>query len=320
MSAARCQSSNAGGGTAGNHRNDRMHTVRNWLLPLFLALVLSHPSPASAGDDHDLFDSGKLLATGGVSQVEGAGGGGLASWALITGYGTRDAIGANVHYTVLPLSDFTLQTGGVAIGLFDRVELSAARQSFDTRSAGSKLGLGNGFAFHQNVFGAKVRLLGNAVYDQDKWMPQIAASIQYKSNDRDAVIHAIGGRDSDGIDYYLAASKLFLSESVLLNGAIRETRANQFGLLGFGGDKNNNYSTEFEGSAALLLSRRLAVGAEYRTKPDNLSFAKEDNASDVFLAYFLNKHISATLAFVDLGDIATQTGQHGVYVSLQVGF
>jgi hypothetical protein len=244
----------------------------------------------------------------------------LVPWALITGYGTRDAIGANVHYTVVALPDFTLQTGGVAVGFFNRVELSAARQAFNTHSAGGSLGLGNGFTFHQNIFGAKIRLLGDAVYDQDRWMPQVAAGVQYKSNDRDSVIHAIGGRDSNGIDYYLSASKLFLAQSVLLNAAARETRANQFGLLGFGGDRNNDYSTEIEGSAALLLSQRFAVGAEYRTKPNNLTFAKEENAGDLFLAYFFNKNISATLAFIDLGDVAKQTGQQGFYLSLQAGF
>src|SRR5271155_601339 len=69
------------------------------------------------------FDSGKLLATGGVSEVEGAGGGGLANWALITGYGTRDSLGANLHYTAVPLPDYSLQSAGAAIGLYDRLEL-----------------------------------------------------------------------------------------------------------------------------------------------------------------------------------------------------
>ena len=40
------------------------------------------------------FDQGKLLATGGVSAVEGEGGGGLTPWALISGYGTRDGVGS----------------------------------------------------------------------------------------------------------------------------------------------------------------------------------------------------------------------------------
>jgi len=104
-------------------------------LTLLLALVAR---PAFADG---LFDSGKLLATGGVSQVEGAGGGGLASWALITGYGTRDGIGANVHYTAVPLPDYTLQTAGVAVGLFDRLELSYAWQGFDTANVARRWGL-----------------------------------------------------------------------------------------------------------------------------------------------------------------------------------
>ena len=49
-------------------------------------------TPALA--DMPSFDQGTLLATGGVSQVEGAGGGGLASWALVTGYGTDNGVGA----------------------------------------------------------------------------------------------------------------------------------------------------------------------------------------------------------------------------------
>ena len=297
-----------------------------WAFLVAIVISASGALPAMADDDAlaarppDLMDTGKLLATGGVTQLEGAGGGGLVPWALITGYGTRDAIGANAHYTYVYLPQYTLHSGGVAVGLFDRVELSYARQWFDTRSTGAKLGLGSGFTFHQDILGAKVKLVGDAVYDQDSWLPQIAAGTQYKMNNQSTVIHAIGGRDANGVDFYLAATKLFLSESLLINATLRETRANQFGILGFGGDKNNDYSTEFEGSAALLLSRQLAIGAEFRTKPDNLKFAREGNAVDLFVAYFFNKNVSATLAYVALGDIATQRNQNGVYASLQVGF
>src|SRR3954463_1391083 len=75
-------------------------------------------------------DMGKLLATGGVSQAEGAGGGGLTPWALITGYGTRDSYGANLHATAIRTQDYGLDSYGVAVGLADRVELSLARQTF----------------------------------------------------------------------------------------------------------------------------------------------------------------------------------------------
>jgi hypothetical protein len=287
-------------------------------LPISAVLVMAGLSLRPAFAD-DLFDSGKLLATGGVSQVEGAGGGGLTSWALITGYGTRNGIGANIHYTAVPLPDYTLQTAGVAVGLFDRLELSYAWQGFDTQDVGAALGLGRGYTFHQNIFGAKLKLIGDAVYDQDSWLPQIAIGLQHKENDRGAVIAAIGGKASVGTDFYLTATKLFLAESLLVDVTLRETKANQFGILGFGGDKHNDYSTQFEGSTAYLISRRFALGAELRTKPSNLSIVHEGAAFDLFAAYFFNKNLSLTAAYADLGNIAIKNDQRGAYLSLQAG-
>jgi hypothetical protein len=283
-------------------------------------------APALADDEapsghaaEGMFDEGKLLATGGVSNVEGAGGGGLANWALISGYGTRDGVGVNAHFTYIGTTDYALWAPGIAIGLFDRVELSYTRQTFDTQKIGGALGLGNGFKFDQDVWGAKVKLIGDAVYDQDSWLPQIAAGVQFKHNDRGAVIAAVGGKSATGTDYYVAATKLFLEESLLVDATLRETKANQFGILGFGGNRSNDYHTEFEGSAAYLFSRQFAVGAEYRTKPDNLAIAREDNSWDVFAAYFLNKNLSLTAAYVDLGNIVVRD-QHSFYLSLQAGF
>jgi hypothetical protein len=270
--------------------------------------------------DHGLFDSGKLLATGGVSQVEGAGGGGLTPWALITGYGTRDSIGANVHYTYIGLPDYSLSSPGIAIGVFDRLELSYAYQTFDTKNVGAALGLGRGFKFHQQVLGVKLKLFGDAVYDQDTLLPQLAIGTQFKSNDRGAVIAFVGGQSSSGTDFYLSATKLFLAQSLLIDVTLRETKANQFGILGFGGDKHDNYAMQFEGSAAYLFSRDFAAGVEYRTKPDNLTIAKEDNAWDVFAAYFVSKNVSLTLAYVNLGNIVIKDNQGGYYLSLQAGF
>lgn len=265
-------------------------------------------------------ESGKLLATGGVSQIEGAGGGGLVPWALITGYGTKNAIGGNAHYTYVHTPGFDLHTTGVAVGLYDRVEVSLARQWFDTRAIGGKLGLGKNYTIAQSIAGAKVRLFGDAVYDQDTWLPQVSVGMLYKSNNRSALLGALGARSSDGVDVYIAGTKLFLNESLLLNATVRATRANQFGLLGFGGDRQRGYSAQIEGSAAYLVDRHLAIGAEVRTKPDTLRFAREDNAWDVFAAWFLNKNLSATLAYVQLGRIAGERNQGGVHLSLQAGF
>ena len=62
---------------------------------------------------------GKLLLTGGVSNVEGAGGGGLATWATVTGGATRDGIGANAHATFVDLPDYQFRAYGLAVGLFE---------------------------------------------------------------------------------------------------------------------------------------------------------------------------------------------------------
>lgn len=263
---------------------------------------------------------GKLLLTHGVSTVEGSAGGGLSTWALIAGNETNRGVGGEVHGTYVDVKDYSLRTIGGAIGWRDRVELSAARQEFDTGATGAKLGLGRGFTFKQTVLGAKVRVLGDAVYAQDSWVPQVSVGAQYKDNSQDAIVRAVGAKKDSGVDVYVAATKLLLDKSLVLNGTVRLTKANQTGLLGFGGDQNGGYKPQFEGSAGYLLSKRLVVGAEYRTKPSNLGFAKEDDWKDLFVAYAVNKHLSVTAAYVDLGDIATFKDQRGFYLSLQAGF
>ncbi len=286
--------------------------------------------------------SNKLLLTGGVSQVEGAAGGGLTPWAVIGGYGTNNEIGGNVHYTYAKTNDFQLDTYGVTLGFYDRFELSVAQQSFDVSDLRGKVKAGLGAdaigrdEVEQTIIGAKVRVLGEAVLDADNWIPQVAVGVQYKKNhDGDFVTGGvIGAKKDHGVDFYVAATKLLLDKNLLLNGTVRMTKANQFGLLGFGGDRHDSYSPELELSAAYLVAKNVAIGAEYRTKPHNLDNTvggavdlKEDDAFDVFVAYAPSKNISLTVAYVNLGNIATVNAvganygkQESVYLSAQVGF
>lgn len=280
-----------------------------------VATALAVAMPAAA----EPRPGGKLLLTRGVSAIEGAGGGGLASWALIGGNETRDGIGAQAHATYVALPDYELRAAGVAVGLFDRIELSYAHQSFDTGKTGAALGLGRGFAFDQDVFGAKLRLVGDAVYDQDRWWPQVAVGVQHKRNEDGVVVRAVGADDDSSTDYYVAATKLLLAQSAVVNATLRWTRANQLGLLGFGG-AGAERSLQVEASAGWLVSRRLLVGGEYRSKPDNLAFAHEGDSWDLFAAYALSRNLSVTAAYVDLGSIATFDDQRGLYLSLQAAF
>ena len=263
---------------------------------------------------------GKLLLTGGVSSIEGAAGGGLATWALIAGDETEAGYGAKAHATYVALSDFDLTSFGAAAGIRDRLELSYAHQSFDTRGAGAALGLGRGFTFHQDIFGAKLRVIGSAVYDQDSALPQVSIGIQHKRADRGAVIRAVGGAEARGTDFYVAATKVMLAQSMVVNATVRFTKANQTGLLGFGGDRHDRYRPQFEGSVGRLITRRLLVGAEYRTKPDNLGFTRENDAYDLFVAWMPLRHLALTAAYVDLGEIATFDRQRGAFLSIQTSF
>ncbi len=268
----------------------------------------------------DLFDSGKLLATGGVTQVEGAAGAGLTTWAVISGYGSDRGLGVSAHHTFVALDDFTFNASGVAVGVFDRVEVSYTHQWFDTGKTGGRLGLGNGFTFSQDIVGAKVRLIGDAVYDQDSWLPQVAIGAQYKRAGKAPILAAVGAGGDDGIDFYIAATKVLLRQSLLLSVTARMTKANHFGLLGFGNAAGADYELEWEFSAVYLITRRLVAGFDYRTKPNNLAFAKEGDAKAVYVAWFPSKHLSLTLAGVDLGSIALQGRQQGIYLSAQTGF
>lgn len=76
---------------------------------------------------------------------------------------------------------------------------------------------------------------------------------------------------------------------------------------------------QFEGSVAYQLSRQAVVGAEFRSKPDNLGFG-EDDWMDIFAAYAVNDHITVTAAYADLGSIATFENQCGGFLSAQIAF
>jgi hypothetical protein len=267
----------------------------------------------------------KLTATGGVSQVEGAGGGGLVPWALITGYGTRDSWGANAHYTALRTQDYSLTSAGVALGVADRVEVSLAQQHFK----GSLAPLDQ-LSIRQDIVGIKVKLAGDAVYEQDRALPQIAVGALYKRNGGVGGLGALGvtnvkqlgATDDSGLDYYVAATKVLLDTSLLLNGTVRATKANQMGLLGFGGDRHDGYQAMLEVSAAYMFTRKLVGGVEYRQKPHNLGVDDEKAYYDVFMAWFPSKHVSVTGAYVGLGDVTVfnPRRQKGWYVSVQTGF
>jgi hypothetical protein len=275
-----------------------------------VAAALAITLPADAGD--------RLEWTGAVTQVEGAAGGGLVPWALIGGLGTNVEVGGSAVVTYVRTRDFALRTAGASVDVDNRVEISAARQRFDAGSVIPGLTLG------QDIVGLKVRLAGDAVFDSDEWLPQIAMGAQWKRTlDFEQIPRAVGAAHGEDVDLYIAATKVYFAalagRNIIVDATLRRTRANQFGLLGFGGD-GSGYTLTPEISAAVWLNDDVLLGAEYRDKPNNLSAFRENSAQDAFIAWAPVKNLSVTTAWADLGSIAGKPAQRGVYISVWLGY
>ncbi len=293
------------------------HTLKAaWLtMAVAAACAVLFPHSAHAGD--------RLLATWGVSQVEGAAGGGLTPWAVIAGSGSSNQVGGSAFVTHSKTNDgYDLKVAGAAVGIRDRVELSMARWSFKLSPQ-----VQPDKSIEMNSVGVKVKVVGDAVYDQDSWVPQVSVGAQYKVNNDEALLNLFKV-DSDGVDFYASATKLWLGAAggynVLANLTLRLTKANQFGLMGFGGVGHTHRKLMAEGSLGLMLRDDLVVGAEYRQKPNNLedtaATLKEQAAWDVFVAWFPTRQLSLTAAWLNLGNIVGKPDQQGLYLSGQVSF
>ncbi|WP_438767988.1 DUF3034 family protein [Kushneria sp. TE3] len=254
----------------------------------------------------------RLQGTGGVMQIEGASGGGLSPWGVLTGTASDTEVGVSVGVSRADVSDYHLVVSGVAANLYDRVELSVAHQRLALDTLGGHQA--------QDIYGAKLRLFGDVLYRSwGVW----SLGVQYKRlTEGEDLARAVGARATQGNDFYLAGSKLFFDavagRNLLVNTTLRSTKANQGGLLGFGGDEGNHRELMVETSVGLFLTPDWIVGAEYRQKPDNLGFAREDDWRDLYVAWLVNKHVSLTGALLDLGSVAGLERQRGGYLSLQL--
>ena len=199
---------------------------------LFIAAILFIQTANSTTNANN---KGKLLATAATTSIEGSAGGGIVPWAVLSGYDTREQISIGSFATRVDVAAYRLDSYGLSAGLYDRIELSAAHHTFDLKRSN--------IAIEQDIFGAKIRLFGDIVYTEH---PQISIGLQHKKLLDTNIATAVGaGTTHSGTDIYLAATKLHLGlaagYNVLWNMNLRRTKANQLGLLGFGGDKNDDY-------------------------------------------------------------------------------
>lgn len=279
--------------------------------------------------------TGRLIVTGGATTVEGVAGGGVVPLALISGLASKDEIGGVGFASHLMVDDFKLNAYGGAINIHDRFEISLSRLDLSIpNSVTGRTVIGLGVAdndIKMDVVGVKYRIAGDAMYQPDTWLPQIAIGAQYKKN-RDENLMRFLSADDSGYDIYLAATKVYLASvlgrNAFINGVVRYTDANYLGLFGFGnqaagGDDDRSFQTEFSGG--ILITPQLLFGGEFKTMHDSKTLGGAVNPStwkDVFIAYFPTKNVSVAAAYANLGQVglAADDNQTGFYMSLQVTF
>lgn len=287
-------------------------------LTCLVALVLS-----AAGACASANTGSRIWATGGVTSIEGSAGGGLVPWALLGSYASDEEWGGTLALSQAVTDDYSLSVAGAGFNWNNRLEVTFARQTLDLDTLVFILN-NDGVEqkeLVQDIFGLKARLFGDVLYSP--W-GQWSVGLQHKRARNFSIENVVGARNDQGTDVYLSGSKLFfaafIDRNLLVNGTLRATRANQGGLLGFGGDQNNSYELMPEASVGLFLTRQWLLGAEYRQKPDNLGFAREQDWWDLYLAWIPDRRLAVTAAFVNLGDVAGLENQQGLYLSLQGSF
>lgn len=246
---------------------------------------------ASSAAHADWYNDGKVLLTGGVFTVDGAGGGGAVPWATISSYATRDGINGSAGFTYVNLPALQVSFYGANVGFYDRLELfyTTARLSLNLPNlqtvalAAEAAGLDIGTdpwnsTIKMDTYGAKLRLFGDAVYTADSWIPQVALGYLHKDNKSAELMHTLGANKSDDYEVFLAATKVLFPISTLVNLTARYTSANQIGLTGFGecsgAGQNlkctNDKEVRMEVSVAHLVAKNTAIGFEWQQHGDNL--------------------------------------------------
>ena len=263
-----------------------------------------------------LFASGAQAA---VTNIDGQAGGGLVPWALLSS-------GPTVAITNLNTPNLNINSLAVNTSFSNMVEVSYARNMLNV--SGSALGANNTDSVDNLGLKVKLNDMGS--------MPQFAVGLVYKSASgplADLLKTAYGIKKSS-TDVYAAASKIVTigGKNVLLNGVLRASKANQLGLLGFGGGNTPGYKTGYsikpELSAELFASSNVIFGAEYRAQPDNGTGANtllhQNAAYDFNVVYVASKNFTLTAAYVSLVQVAPAVingnKQNGLFVQAQVNF
>ncbi len=283
--------------------------------------------------------------------IDSGGGGAIVPWAYISNAPKKGGIGMPAASIWTWVSDsYTINFWPVAVSIGDRLELGFAYQNLDISTLKSDLRGDSAAALGANRLDTKLDNLQmitahakfQFVKESENW-PAMAISVSYKkaldvdelddnltANVRNAglvaangpkVMEWMGVDDDDGFEVNLMATKLWKTKIPILTAVnLRYTQANQLGFLGFSDD----WSLNPEFTLAILPEPNVAIGIEYRKKPDELKSVNdylrantavpglgtlndytfgEDDFIDFFVAYLPTPNLTIAAGIANIGNV-----------------
>ncbi|MDO8784971.1 MAG: DUF3034 family protein, partial [Syntrophales bacterium] len=285
----------------------KFQTKKGWIYCLFILIV-----SLSIFMIHGIASAGPPLL-----NFEGVGGGGIVPGAYLV---NPPQDGKKIGNPVLSSwhaigGDSNFYTQGIALSMFDRVELGYSHEVFDFRRIKRKL---------EELSGGTLRADKDFVYQhdfhikfllmkEDKYIPAFALTTEFKFNDTIESINnnlgkpldGIGYDDNFGTDFDFSFSKTFMNLikfPVQTHFNLRLTKGAHTGFLGFSED----YTINPEIALGVMVHPDIIIGFEYRQKPDEYkSMAtslsgftfKEDDFWDIFFSWMPSKRLSLSVAF-----------------------
>jgi len=288
-------------------------------------------------------------------NIEGEGGGAIVPWAYVSNPSTDGGVGMPAVSMWTWVSDsYTINFWPVAVTIGDSLELGVAYQNLDTSTLRDDLKSDSyaalGGAARLDIGMDNVQMVtAHAKYQflkETDTMPAMAVSVSYKKAiDVDELndnltddVRALGGvvpalatapdvldwmgvDDDDGFEVNLMATKLWKTKIPILTAVnLRYTQANQLGFLGFSDD----WTLNPEVTLAILPEPNVAIGIEYRHKPDELKSVndylnangvagglaqlgdytfEESDFVDVFAVYFPTPKLSIAAGVANIGNV-----------------
>ncbi len=265
-----------------------------------------------------------------LHTIEGVGGALAVPMAYLVNPGPEGTVigKPSASLTYLQLGNKSLQVFAVTETLFRRVELGYAYNRFClgnfphvVRKASRGLLKIRRQEVSLHHFNARALLVEENTTFLGIPMPSIVAGIQVKVNggirgidnsletpDGGHVLSGMGFEKSNGIDYVLTASKTFpkllFGRPLILTVGMRNSKASNFGYLGFG----QACHTTVECDVATLVTDWLAVGYEFRQRTDPYDknhplHLGEDNMHAIRAAVILSPNFTIAAGWAYLGPV-----------------